>query len=234
MLAQIEGLKRIKAAIDLLRNERLRGFRVDIEVDSTLYGDSQQEKADRVQFITTVTQFLQQAMMMSSQVPEIAPLLGKFLQFGVRGFHVGRDLETAIEDFSDQAVKLAKQKAEAAKQAPNPQLISAQADMVKAQTTAQSSKSKDQREDKKLALDAQGKQADLQRDAVEAHAEVQRQAVETQGEQATAQSNIQIKNMEVAMKQMDMRIAQMREQFEMMKMQRMQDESINKSLAENP
>jgi multidrug efflux pump subunit AcrA (membrane-fusion protein) len=38
VLAKIEAVKRIGAAIQLLRDEKLRGFRVDIEVDSTIYG----------------------------------------------------------------------------------------------------------------------------------------------------------------------------------------------------
>ena len=230
--AKLLGLQRISDAIKLLRNERLRGFRVDIEVDSTIYGDSQQEKSDRVQFITTVTQFLQQAMMMSAQVPEIAPLLGKFLQFGVRGFHVGRDLEAAIEDFSDSATKLARQKSQEAQQKPNPQLIAAQADMVKAQATAQSSKAKDQRENAKLGMDAHKEQMKNASDQAQAQAEIQRQAIETQGESATAHADLQMKQMEMQMKEMDVRIAQMREMFEMMRMQRMQTQTINKAMAE--
>jgi len=248
--AKLQGLQRISDAIKLLRNERLRGFRVDIEVDSTISGDSQQEKGDRVQFITVVTQFLQQGMMMSAQVPEIAPLLGKFLQFGVRGFRVGRDLEAAIEDFTDQATKLAQQKQQEAQQKPNPDLISAQADMLKAQSTAQSNKAKDQRENTKLGMEGQKQEADLKQAAMEGQAEVERQHLENQGEAQNAAAEAQqqqvenraqqqqaavdmhMKNMEVGMKQIDMKIAEMREMMEMMKMQRMQRENIDKAMAE--
>jgi hypothetical protein len=230
--AKMQGLQRISDAITLLRNERLRGFRVDIEVDSTIYGDSQQEKGDRVQFITTVTQFLQQAMLMSGQVPQIAPLLGKFLQFGVRGFHVGRDLEAAIEDFSDSAVKLAHQKAQQASSQPQPAVIAAQAQMLKAHTVAQSEAAKSKREDAKLQLDAHQTQQKSAIEQQQAQAEIQRQAIETQGDQQQAQADIHMKGMDVQMREMEMRIAAMREQMEMMKMQRMQTENIQKAMAE--
>jgi flagellar biosynthesis GTPase FlhF len=230
--AKLEGLGRISRAIQLIRDERGRGFRVDIEVDSTIFGDSQQEKQDRVQFITVVTQYLQQAMMMSTQVPEIAPLLGKFLQFGVRGFSVGRDLETAIEDFSDQATKLAQQKQQEAKQQPNPQVISAQAEMIKAQSGAVAAKSKEDRENLKTQVDIKKQEQDVANQQAESQAEVARQAIETEGEQHTAQANMQIKQMEIEMKKMDMQIQKMRSMMELLKVQRMQTQNINQAMAE--
>src|SRR5437764_6747301 len=53
-------------------------------------------------FRSEVTKYLQTSLAMSAQVPEITPLLGKLLQFGVRGFRVGRDLEATIEERSEE------------------------------------------------------------------------------------------------------------------------------------
>jgi hypothetical protein len=196
-----QGLQRIAKAIQLLRNEKLRGFRVDIEVDSTIYGDQQQEKGDRTAFIASVTQFLQQAMQISAMMPEAAPLLGKFLQFGVRGFKVGRDLEQAIEDFCDASVIAAKRHAQMAASQANPEQIKAQAVQMKAQA------------------DIQQTQMKLQGDQAKNQAEVQRQAIESQATQFNAQQDQQQKQADIQMRQMEMQIEQMRMEVEKIKAQ---------------
>lgn len=217
MMGKLQGLQRISDAIKLLRDERTRGFRVDIEVDSTIYGDAAQEKGDRVQFMTTVTQFLQQSMSMSAQVPELAPLLGKLLQFGVRGFRVGRDLEAAIDDFSDEATKIAQKHAQAAQAKPNPQVIAAQAQMVKAQSSVESAKSKSQIDQARLGLDTQESQQKTASEAAQNQAEITRQQIENQGEQANSQADIMMKEMDMDMRRMESRIMEMKLQIETMK-----------------
>lgn len=204
VLDQIQGLQRISKAIKLLRNEKLRGFRVDVEVDSTIYGDTQQEKGDRTAFIASVTQFLGQAFMLSSQMPEVAPLLGKFLQFGVRGFRVGRDLETAIEDFCDEAVVAAKRNAQNKQQDPN--MIKAQAAMLVAQSKSGETQQKGQIEQQKAQSEQQRAQMDMESEKAAAAAEVQRQQIENQGEQANSIEDTKQKQMDTEMRRMEMEI----------------------------
>lgn len=91
--------------IGLLRNNVLRSFRIDIETDSTIMADEQEEKAARTEFITSVTSFLQAAGQINAQAPYMAPLLGEMLLFGVRAFNTGEQLEETIE----QTVEIAKQ-----------------------------------------------------------------------------------------------------------------------------
>jgi len=199
MQDKLKGLKRIADSIRLLRDERLRGFRVEIEVESTIYADTQQEKNDRTAFIASVTQFMQQSMMISAQMPQAAPLLGKFLQFGVRGFNVGRELEQAIEDFCDEAVVAAKQHAASMQNQPNPQMLKAQADMMKAKS------------------DIQSQQFKMQSDHQKAQAEVQRQQIENQGEAQNAAADTQQKQMDMQMRQLEMQIEIIRLQIEKVK-----------------
>lgn len=158
MLEQLEKLRNIAAAIELLRNDKLRGFRIDIEVDSTIYGDEAQEKEDRTEFIKAVTSFLQQAITIAAGMPEMAPLLGKLLQFGVRGFRVGRDLETAIEEFTDTAEQKAKDMAANPQQ--NPEAIKMQVEQLKHQTALLTS----QAEVRRSQVDAQGENINAQFD----------------------------------------------------------------------
>jgi hypothetical protein len=85
--------------IGLLKNDLLRGFRVDIQTDSTIKADQDQERDARIQFLQSVGAFMQQAMQMQS--PEMMPLLMAMMKFGIGGFKVGKELEGAF----DQAAK---------------------------------------------------------------------------------------------------------------------------------
>ncbi len=202
LVAKMEGLRRIAAAITLLRDEKLRGFRVDIEVDSTVYGDAAQEKQDRIEFVEAVTKYIETAAQIGATVPQASPLLGKMLQFAVRGFRVGRDLEAAIEDFTDEMDKLGEQRAAqmaSQSQQPNPEQVKAQAAMATAQSDLQQAKIKSQG-------DLQQTQMKVQADASQAQAEVQRQQVENQGEMANAQADSQRVAMEMKMRMMEMQI----------------------------
>lgn len=92
-----EKMQNTIAAVELLRNERLRLFRIDIETDSTIQPDENAEKQRRTEFVSAVGTLLQQAVPVVQQVPEMAPLLGEMLAFTVRGFRAGRVLEDQIE-----------------------------------------------------------------------------------------------------------------------------------------
>lgn len=194
----IKALMKIKQAIALLRNDYKRGFRVDIEVDSTIVGDQQQDKEARIEFLKMTTEFMTNAGQIAQQQPAALPLLSKFLQFGVRGFPIGRDLEQSIEEFCDQAEQMAKE-AMSQPKPPNPE-------MIKAQVAQQKGK-----------VDIAKAQMQMQNDRQKAQAEVQRQAVENQGEQANAQADMQQKRMDMAMKRQEMEIELIRQQTERIK-----------------
>jgi hypothetical protein len=83
----------------LLRDRPGRRFRIDIETDSMVAPDNAQEQAARTQFLETAGQFLNSAVQAGAQTPEMVPLLGRMLMFGVRGFRVGRELDDAFEQF---------------------------------------------------------------------------------------------------------------------------------------
>lgn len=165
----------IMQAITLLKDEKLRGFRISIETDSTIQPDAAQEKQARVEFITAVSQFLGQAQEIGSVNPAIIPLLGDILLFGVRGFRVGRQLESSIEEYTDQATQMAKQML--ANPQPNPEEIKAQAERQKAD--AEVAKAKDeaatrqmemQHETKMKGLELRLKELELQMKMIEAMA----------------------------------------------------------------
>jgi hypothetical protein len=79
---------------ELLSNDTMRCFHIDIEVDSTIKMDQDKERQDRIEFLTAAGGFLQQAS--TVQDPALQPLLWNMLMFGIRGFHVGRELESSF------------------------------------------------------------------------------------------------------------------------------------------
>lgn len=84
-------------AFAILKDDRLRGFRIDIETDSTIQPDEDAEKQRRTEFVTAIGGLLQQAVPLVMQVPEMAPMIGETLLFTARGFRAGRSLEDQIE-----------------------------------------------------------------------------------------------------------------------------------------
>jgi len=146
--------KKIAAAIALLKNEKARGFRIDIEDESTVAQDDMAEKQARVEFLGAVSGFLQQAVPASQAVPEMAPLMGKMLLFGVRAFRAGRDMETSIEDALAEMEKAQKAAADQPKP-PSPEEVAAQAEAASAQAKMQA-------EQQKAEVDIMATQADLE------------------------------------------------------------------------
>ncbi len=199
---KFEALQRIAKAILLLRDDSTRGFRVDIEVDSTIYSDMAQEKQERTEFIVATTQFLQQSMMLGAQMPEAIPLLGKMLQFGVRGYRVGRDLEAAIEEFAEEGAVKAKQRMEQPKP-PDPKMLSAQADMIRATSDQEKSRATVQATNIQTASDERQAQMEAQASMQESQAEMARQQLENEGEQRNAAMDYQSNQLDLAMYQLD-------------------------------
>jgi hypothetical protein len=114
----------------LIRDRVARCFRIDIETDSTIKQDEEQEKASRVEFLTAAGGFLQQAVVAGQQAPELVPLLGRMLMFGLRAFHVGKDLETA---FQSALTKLDKAAAQPQQPGPDPEAAKMQFELQREQ-----------------------------------------------------------------------------------------------------
>jgi len=153
-MAQYQADKQnlIMKAIELLKQDKMRGFRIDIETDSTINDDVNEDKAQRVEFLKAVSMFVEQSAQIGAQVPDAVPMLGKMLLFGVRGFRAGRDLESTIEEFVDKAEKDAAEKQNAPPQ-PNPEQQKAQADLQATQAKASA-------EIEKAKIDAQASAED--------------------------------------------------------------------------
>ena len=105
------AVQKAASAVQLVKEDKLRTFKLDIETDATVAANQEKEKQSRVEFLTAVSPFLEKAVQVGQSAPETVPLLLKMLDFGVRGFRTGRTLESAIEQFIETAEK-AQQEAE--------------------------------------------------------------------------------------------------------------------------
>jgi len=123
-----EKVQEIEAAMQLLQNDQLRDFRIDVETDSTIQPDEQADKEARVEFLTAVGGFIQQAMPVAQAMPALLPMIGEFMRFMVRGFRAGSQLEDVIDKTVDQMQQQAEQAAQQPPQPP-PEQQKAEADI---------------------------------------------------------------------------------------------------------
>lgn len=186
----------------LLENPVMREFRLDIETDSTVRMDEDAEKAARMELITAVGNFLDKAVMAGQQAPEIVPMLGELLMYGIRAFKTARPIEQAFEDAMD-----ALEKASSQPKGPPPEV---QLEMMKGQAQIQIAQQKAQ-------LDAQVNQAKQQ---AEAHQNQVEQQLEDAREQHKMQLELQLETHKANLKaQTDMAVQEMKNQFEAQKVQ---------------
>jgi len=100
---QTESPEAIMAALQLIADEPMRNFRIEIDVDTLVAMDQEKEKQSRMEFLTAAGSFLKQSAEVGAQAPAMIPLLGEMLMFGVRGFKVGRTIEGAFDEAMEQA-----------------------------------------------------------------------------------------------------------------------------------
>lgn len=127
---QQAAIAKVANAITLIKQDKLRTFKIDIETDATVAADQQKEQQARVEFLTAVAPFLDKAVQAGQAAPQMVPLLMKMLDFGVRGFRAGRTLESAIEQVIDMVEKM-QQEAEKNPQPeqPDPETLKVQGEL---------------------------------------------------------------------------------------------------------
>lgn len=114
----------------LISHQALREFRIDIETDSTVRTDEELERQQRTELLNVAGVYLQKVVEASQIAPEIGPLAGELLMFGIRGHRAARSLEPV---FDDAMKKLQKPK----QPQPDPELMKEQVKQQGAKELAQ-------------------------------------------------------------------------------------------------
>jgi hypothetical protein len=102
-------------AVQLLKDEEMNEYRINIEADSMAALDWAAERDAAVQFMQGLGAFISQVAPMAQQVPQAAPVLMSLLQWSVSKFRVSTQIESVI----DQAIGALKQQG-VPQQQPNP------------------------------------------------------------------------------------------------------------------
>jgi hypothetical protein len=144
----------IPQALALLRNESAKNFRVEVTSDSMIFQDEQQEKADRLEFLSAMSGFLSQAVPAAQMTPELTPMLVEMLKFGVTAFKAGKGLEGMIDETADKFREQAKM-AEGQPKPPSPE-------QQKMEMQMQIEQAKMQAEAQKMQMQQQIEQAKIQ------------------------------------------------------------------------
>jgi hypothetical protein len=94
------------AAVALIKQDGIHGFKIDIEADSTIAPDEVAEKRARTEFIGQFIPLMQQVVPIAQGNPALAALAKEITLFGVRGFAVARPMEDAIEKAFDALAQM--------------------------------------------------------------------------------------------------------------------------------
>ncbi len=157
----------VMQAMQLLKTEGTRGFRIGITSDSMTQTDDEAEKASRLEFLSVSTQFLEKAAGAAQAIPQLAPLMGEMLMFTVRGFKAGKSMEGAFES-AMQALAQPQER-------PDPNAAAMQAEQMKMQAQMQMEQQKLAMEQERAARDFEIAQAKLQSDMQAEAARIQAQ-----------------------------------------------------------
>jgi hypothetical protein len=162
---QPEDQQLIPQALMLLKDKPLRNFRIEVAADSLVQLDEQQMKAERNEFIGALGNFLKQALPLGQAAPEMIPMIGEVLKFGIAAFKGARQIEGAIDQSINKLVNKP-----AAQPQPNPEMMKMQAEQQLQQAKMQA---EGQLEQAKMQANMQVEQAKLQLEQAKAQREVE-------------------------------------------------------------
>ena len=201
----------IPQALALLKDEPAKNFRIEVTTDSMIYQDEQQEKADRMEFLSAMGGFLQQAIPAAQATPELTPMLIEMLKFGVTAFKAGKGLEGLIDETADKFRQQAKAQ-EGQPKPPSPEMqklqMEQQMDQAKMQAQIQAKQAEMQvqmqMEQQKMQM-----QMELEKAKQEYQAQENQLKFQLEEQRNTLDREMQMQS-EQAKMEMELKVAQMK------------------------
>jgi hypothetical protein len=187
----------IPQALMLLKDEPAKNFRIEVTTDSMIYQDEQQEKQDRMEFLSAVSGFLSQAVPAAQTTPELTPMLVEMLKFGVTAFKAGKGLEGLIDETADKFRQQAKEM-EGQPKPPSPEQQKMQMTMQVEQAKIQAKQAEMQMQ---LQIDQQKMQMQMELEKAKQEYQAQENQLKFQLEE---QRNMLDREMEIKVAQMKM------------------------------
>lgn len=181
-LQQITQLQVTPEMMQILRSDKLRNYVIDVETDSTVAQDSNEDKERRVEFLQAFGQAMQQLMPMVQAGIMPAETAKSILKFVLGGFKISRQMEEAIESIGQQVQQQPQENPQAAQE-----MAKIQADMQQFQAKMQADMAKMQQdaqiEMQKLAADVQIKREKIQ---AELQAKTQKAVIDARSREVVA------------------------------------------------
>lgn len=176
-----------ESVMKLLKDEQLRGFRIDIETDSTIEPDAGEEQKNRIELLTAITQFIEGVgpAVASGQIP---PETAKeMLSFGVRSFKLSPQLEDSLDMIGQKEENPQANQAQMQKQQQQEQMQAQmmQAESQKMQASVAEANAK--------AREAEARATEAEHKATQAEAN----AFKLQNEARLSQSTVELNEREV-------------------------------------
>jgi hypothetical protein len=176
----------IPQALQLIQDKPLRSFRIQVDSDSLVQIDENQNKRERVEFLQAMGGFLTQALPMGQQAPELVPMLIELVKFGVAAYKKAAPIEGTIDQAMQQLqMKQQQMAANPTPPPPDPEMMKLQAQAQTEQMRMQATAQADQM---RVQADGQIAQAKAQADMQIAQMKMQADAaLEAQKQQHLAQ-----------------------------------------------
>jgi hypothetical protein len=192
-----EVIQQKQAVMQMLRTDKLRGFRVDVESDSTIRADMQRHQQAMSQYMQATAQFGAAMGPLVMADKTLMPAVMQVFASMSRQYKIGRSAEDAI----DKVIAMSEQRANEPPQ-PDP---AQQAEQAKLQLEQQKAQIDQQTKQAEMQMKMQESQAKIEADRIANEQklafEAQRHAQEMEFEREKHQNEIQMKSQEMAMNQ---------------------------------
>jgi hypothetical protein len=113
ILQAITNIQVTPEMIQIMRDDKLREYNIDVETDSTVFTDENAEKQTRIEFLQTMGAYLERAISISNANPMLTPIAFQSLRFLVGAWKVGRDFEEIIDQTEQQIMQQMQQQMQA-------------------------------------------------------------------------------------------------------------------------
>lgn len=192
-MALLIGEERMKDPVNGGKGKNpMRSFRIEVNADTMVEMDEEEEKAKRIELVTALGTFFEKSVPMVQASPAMAPVAATLLKFVVTAFKAGKTIEGELDALIDQAKQLAAQ----------PQQPKPDPDMERVKADQQIQMSRIQADQQSAAAKVQ---ADSAAEQQKMQFEVQREAAQQKSEQARhmreLQANAQLKEREMQLNQ---------------------------------
>lgn len=165
--------------VQIMRNQKLRDYKIDIETTSTAFDDVQQDKAEKNEFTAQMNSLMQAAMPMIQQVPESIDFVKELVMFNLSSYKTSRNMTQNIEGIFDTIKDKLLSKPQGQEQAGDVAKTQAQAQIAQMRTQADLQKAQMQLQ-AKASSDAQKNQIETQKLALEQQKFAGQQSIDTQ------------------------------------------------------